>query len=185
MYGGQGVSSTVTLLLVRGYRWFGHDAPIELVKLDFSEGTGNQMIPRNCSSQPPRHVHCFCPFFFVLSQEERRKQAEMLLVRADGVTDENSNASARLSNTATATNGKSGGEERSSAVEKEASSPAGRGPAAENGEISGGGARQAQLASLLCKAEQYSMFIRQSQVRLSAAAVTSGGTSTIACCMRT
>ncbi|CAN0456402.1 unnamed protein product, partial [Ectocarpus sp. 8 AP-2014] len=92
----------------------------------------------------------------------------MLLVRADGVTDENSNASARLSNTATATNGKSGGEERSSAPEKEASSPAGRGPVAENSENSGGGARQAQLASLLSKAEQYSMFIRQSQMDVEA-----------------
>ncbi|CAB1114985.1 unnamed protein product [Ectocarpus sp. CCAP 1310/34] len=103
-----------------------------------------------------------------LTEEERRKQAGMLLARADSVTDQDSNASAKQSNTATATNGKSDSEERSSAAEKEASSPAGRGPAAENGENSGGGARQAQLASLLCKAEQYSMFIRQSQMDVEA-----------------
>ncbi|CAM9679722.1 unnamed protein product, partial [Ectocarpus fasciculatus] len=107
-----------------------------------------------------------------LTEEERRKQAGLLLVRADGVTDENnncSNASASLSNTATAANGKSGGKERSSAAGKEeASSPAGKGPAAGDGENSGGGARQAQLASLLCKAEQYSMFIRQSQMDVEA-----------------
>ncbi|CAN0188604.1 unnamed protein product [Ectocarpus sp. 6 AP-2014] len=103
-----------------------------------------------------------------LTEEERRIQAGMLLVRADGVADENSNASARPSNTATASNGKSGGEERSSAPEKEAAAAAGRGGVVENSEKSGGGARQAQLASLLCKAEQYSMFIRQSQMDVEA-----------------
>lgn len=145
------------------------------MKLDYSEGGGNQMIPRNCSSQPPRYLQQpRCHFFFVF-QEDRRKQAGLLLARADGVTDGNGNASARQSNTATATNGKSGGKERSSSAGKGETSPAGRGPVAENDENSGGGARQAQLASLLSKAEQYSMFIRQSQVRSSVAAVTPRG----------
>lgn len=96
-------------------------------------------------------------------QEERRSQAGLLLARADNTNDTNGTTTTTSSsktvpaspvkNADNATSNSSG--EVSGGVAKENEQEGG-----------GGGARQAQLASLLCKAEQYSMFIRQSQVSI-------------------
>lgn len=100
-----------------------------------------------------KSIHCL---LFSRPQEERRSQAGLLLARADNANDINSSetiAQATPVNTDNNATSNSSGQVRG-------------GPAKENNPQTGegGGARQAQLASLLCKAEQYSMFIRQSQV---------------------
>lgn len=111
-------------------------------------------------------------------QEQRLLQAGLLLARADA-NDENSSAglSAASPKGTVSDNGNNNGTKRALSpaaavrgegpgTETENQEPGGgEQKGAEGAGREGGGARQAQLASLLSKAEQYSMFIRQSQVR--------------------
>lgn len=124
-----------------------------------------------------------------LYQGERNERAEFLLARTDDSRDTpNANASGTDGNpsdkvaVAAARGGDGGpanGNENGGRKMENGTGIAGEADLSGGGEegglavdetgggSGGGGARQEQLASLLCKAEQYSMFIRQSQVMIS------------------
>ncbi|CAM9529766.1 unnamed protein product, partial [Laminaria digitata] len=110
-----------------------------------------------------------------LTEGERKQRAEFLLARTDDGSADAAIASANgtdgnaKNKAAVAAAGRGDaeptkGNEIGGRKEENGTGNVGEADLGGGGGGEGGGARQEQLASLLCKAEQYSMFIRQSQM---------------------